>query len=215
MSEIDLVPTDYRQSLRLRSWLRAFATAQLCMLVCLVAAKVALEYGVRTKGREVAALQVAEETARQQQMRLGQLRQEQEVAQRRLSILAGLRGGISSSDEMFLAVDAALSEDIWFLGWNFRRAGELVEHDPKAVQTGYFIVVPMEQPNQPQQAWRLDTHMEIRGQALDHSTLAQFVSRLLDQPLIEQVRVVSTRVRGYTAAEVVDFELAVVVRTEA
>jgi hypothetical protein len=77
MSEIDLVPTDYRQSLRLRSWLRAFATAQLCMLVCLVAAKVALEYGVRTKGREVAALQVAEETARQQQMRLGQLRQEQ------------------------------------------------------------------------------------------------------------------------------------------
>jgi hypothetical protein len=215
MSEIDLVPTDYRQSLRLRGWLRAFAVAQLCIVVCLVAAKVAVEHGVRAKGREVAALQAAEETARQQQMRLGQLRQEKEAAERRLSILAGLRGGISSSDEMFLAVDGALSEGIWFLDWDFRRAGELVDHDPKAVQTGYFIVVPMERPDQPQQAWRLETHMEIRGQALDHSTLARFVSRLLDQPLIEQVRVVNTRVRGYTAAEVVDFELAVVVRTEA
>jgi hypothetical protein len=60
----------------------------------------------------------------------------------------------------------------------------------------------------------MDTHMEIRGQAVDHSTLAQFVSRLLDQPRIEQVRVVNTRVRPLAAVEVVDFELAVVVRTD-
>ena len=89
------------------------------------------------------------------------------------------------------------------------------ENDGKAVQTGYFVVVPLDEPNRPNRAWRMDTHMEIHGQAVDHSTLARFVSQLLDQPRIEQVRVVNTRVRPFATIEVVDFELAVVVRTDA
>jgi hypothetical protein len=215
MSELDLVPVDYRNAIRLRAWLRLFAIAQTCLVLGLVGAKLTLDHRLRERHREVEALRGAEEQLRQLKGRLAQLAQEEQDAQKRLSILSGLRGGISSSEEMFLAMDGALAEGIWFLDWTFRRAGELVEHDPKAVRTGYFIVVPMDEPQERQKAWRLETHMEIHGQTIDHSELAQFVSRLVDAPRIEQVRVVNTRVRHYTSTDVVDFELAVIVRTDA
>ncbi len=83
------------------------------------------------------------------------------------------------------------------------------------MQTGYFLVIPIEAEDEPNRAWRMETHMEIQGQARDHSMLASFVSRLLDEPRIAQVRIVKTHVREVAAVEVVDFELAVVVRTEA
>jgi hypothetical protein len=214
MSEIDLIPFDYRHSLRLRGWFQKFAIAFCCVVVCMLALKLGLDHRVRVKHRELAELQAAEAMASQQRARLAELERERGDAQKRLSILDGLRGG-ASSEALFSTVDDAFLRGIWFLDWTFKRAGELVENDGKAVQTGYFVVVPLDEPNQPDRAWRMDTHMEIRGQAVDHSTLAQFVSRLLDQPRIEQVRVVNTRVRPFAAVEVVDFELAVVVRTGA
>ena len=57
--------------------------------------------------------------------------------------------------------------------------------------------------------------MEISGHAQDHSTLAGFVSRLIDEQRIQEVRIVNTRMRQVAAAETIDFELAVVVRTGA
>jgi hypothetical protein len=116
---------------------------------------------------------------------------------------------------MFSSMDSALDGRVWFLDWTFRRAGELVDEDPKGVQTGYFLVIPIEEEDEPNRAWRMETHMEIRGHTLDHSTLARFVSRLLDEHRIAQVRIVKTHVREVASVEVVDFELAVVVRTEA
>ena len=116
---------------------------------------------------------------------------------------------------MFVSMDSALDKSVWFVDWTFRRAGELVDEDEKGVQTGYFLVIPIEAEDEPNRAWRMETHMEILGQARDHSTLASFVSRLLDEPRIAQVRIVKTHVREVAAVEVVDFELAVVVRTEA
>jgi len=215
MSEIDLVPLDYRNALRLRTWLRAFAIVQVCVVVGLAGTKLGLDHRLQQRHRDVEELRDAEEQLRQVRGRVAQLEYEKEDSNKRLSILSGLRGGISSSEEMFLAMDGALAEGIWFLDWTFRRAGELVEHDPKAVQTGYFIVVPMDEPDDKQKAWRLETHMEIHGQTLDHSALAQFVSRLVDEPRIEQVRIVNTRVQSHDSTDVVDFELAVVVRTDA
>jgi len=214
MNEIDLVPLDYRHSLQLRGWLQKFAIALGCVVFGMVALKLGLDHRVRVKHRELAELQAAEAVAAQQRTRLGELERERGDAQKRLTILEGLRGG-ASSEALFFSVDDALLRGIWFVDWTFKRVGELVEKDGKSVQTGYFIVVPLDEPNQPERAWRLDTHMEIRGQALDHSTLAQFVSRLLDQPGIQEVRVVNTRVHRNTSVAVVDFELAVVVGTDA
>jgi hypothetical protein len=214
MNEIDLIPLDYRHSLRLRGWLQKFAIVLCCAVVCMVALKLGLDHRVRVGFQELAALQATEAMLAQQRVRLAELERERGDAQKRLSILDGLRGG-TSSEALFFTVDDAFLRGIWFLDWTFKRAGEIVENDGKSARTGYFVVVPLDEPNQPNRAWRMDTHMEIRGQATDHSTLARFVSQLLDQPRIEQVRVVNTRVRAFAAIEVVDFELAVVVGTDA
>lgn len=213
MVEIDLVPGEYRRFLALRSWLRSFAMIYLSVIVSLGVAKAALAYGIRAKDRAIEQLEAARAVEQSQQLRLGELREQRSVAARRLMILSGLRGGIAAKD-MFLIVDRATGGNVWFLDWKFRRAGELVENDPEAVQTGYFIVVPMEQRDEREKAWLMRTHMEIRAQAFDHSTLAHFVRRLVEQPEIEEVRVLNTRTRQYTSAEVVDFELAVVVKTQ-
>jgi hypothetical protein len=213
---MDLVPVQYRHTLQLRRWLRLFAVVQGSLLLSLLLAKVGLAYGEATRRRQIDELHVAEKLAIDSRARLSQLDAERELAERRLSILDGLRGGISS-DAVFGAVDQALDEGIWFLDWTFSRAGQLVNDDPKAVQTGYFLVIPLEGEDESYggRAWRLETHMEIRGQALDHSTLARFVGRLLDQPRIQQVRIVNTRTQQTETVEVVAFELAVVVRTDA
>jgi 16S rRNA G527 N7-methylase RsmG len=55
--------------------------------------------------------------------------------------------------------------------------------------------------------------MEIRAQAADHSALASFVRELVEQPEVEDVKVVNTRVHRYTSAQVVSFELAVVIKS--
>ena len=213
---MDLVPVRYRRTLELRRWLRLFACVEGALLLALVLAKAGLAYSETTRRRQIEELQAAELLVGERRATLAQLGVEHQMAQRRLSILAGLRGGVSS-DAVFGAVDRALDDGIWFLDWTFSRAGQLVDDDPQAVQTGYFLVVPLEGEDEAGggRAWRLETHMEIRGQALDHSTLARFVGRLLDQPRIEQVRIVNTQIQRISAAEVVDFELAVVVRTDA
>ena len=95
----------------------------------------------------------------------------------------------------------------------FRRAGAVVEEQPKTVATGYFIVVPAGEGRPAEETWKIETHMAIRGQAQDYSALSNFVRGLLDQPEIHSVRVLeSTLLPGATSA-VVQFRLAVVVNS--
>ena len=214
MAEIDLVPADYRRLLKLRGRLRTFAVLYLGVMVSLGTARAGIGYGVQTRGQEIERLEAARALEQDHQRQLEALREENAEAAKRLRILTGLRGGIAAKD-MFLVIDRATDGNVWFLDWKFRRAGEVVENDPAAVQTGYFIVLPVEERDAREKAWLMRTHMEIRARALDHSTLAAFVRRLVGQPEIEEVRVLNTRTRRYTRAEVVEFELAVVVRTAA
>jgi hypothetical protein len=215
MAEIDLVPGGYRRVLALRTLLRRFGLVYLVVLALLAVAKVGLAYGVRGLQGEIERLDEARAVERARQAQLAQLRDQHGEAERRVRILSGLRGGVAARD-MFRVVDRASDGAVWFLDWKFRRAGEVVDGDPGAVHAGYFLVVPLEEAGEERdKAWLMQTHMEIRGRAVDHSTLAGFVRRLVEQPEIEEARVLSTSTRRYTALEVVDFELAVVVRTAA
>jgi hypothetical protein len=56
--------------------------------------------------------------------------------------------------------------------------------------------------------------MEISGEASDHSALARFVRRLGERSEIESARILNTQVRQLGGAELVEFELAVVVRSK-
>ena len=213
MAEIDLVPAGYRRLLAFQRQLRNFAALYVVLVLCLGLTRAALAYGVRGMEGDLDRIAVARAAEQQQQQRLDALRSEHAEAERRLRVLSGLRGGVAARD-MFSVIDRASDGRTWFLDWKFRRAGEVVDRDPEAVQTGFFLVVPLEgEGKDSDKAWLMQTHMEIRGRAIDHGALAGFVRRLVQQPEIEEVKVLSTGVRPYTSHEVVDFDLAVVVRT--
>ncbi|MEM7411288.1 MAG: hypothetical protein AAF430_13710 [Myxococcota bacterium] len=215
MNTLDLVPTEYRARLRGRAALRLTALVLALVGVCLAGTRWAIGSLETSRRAEIQALDAAEAMALERRQRLDLLEAERAHSRRQLTILDGLRGGVQST-QVFFAVDRSLAQGIHFRDWSFRRAGQVVNAGAKPTRQGYFLVVPLEEEGEGEnRAWRLETHMEIQGRARDHATLAGFVSRLVDEPLIENVRVVQTRANPATLASAIDFELAVVVRTGA
>jgi hypothetical protein len=183
------------------------------VLVFVGVAKAGLVQGIQIKQNELGRLRTVKTGLLSQKAQVKALEFERSDLERQLAILSGLRGG-AAAKQTLLAVDRALNGNVWFVSWSFRRTGELVDEAPETVNTGYFIVVPAESRDEPERAWRLRSHMEIRAQAASHSALASFVRQLVDQPEVEDVKVVNTRVHRYTNAQVVSFELAVVIKSE-
>ncbi len=214
MAEVDLVPLAYRRVLAWRVLLLRFGLLYAVLVALLVSARLGLGFGARSMSRELEILEATRAQERVRRGRVVELAKQRDATRRRDAILSGLRGNVAAVD-MFQVIDRASDGNVWFLDWTFRRAGEVVDRSPDAVETGYFLVVPLEDRDQRERAWVVHTHMEIRGRALDHSTLARFTRRLVEQPEIEQVRVLSTQMQTQASAEVVEYELAVVVRSSA
>ena len=212
MSEIDLIPTAYRRSLRLRRWTLRLALAVVVLVAAVGTGKVGFSQAIRSERREVNELRLAGRLALERRAKLEELSAEGAEIRRQLAILEQLREGIAAK-QMFVVIDRALDGTVWFSNWKFRRAGEVVERKPEAVHAGHFIVLPRKGKDGPEQVWRLRAHMEIHAQALDHSSLARFVRRLVEQPEIDEVRVLNTRVHSNASSALVTFKLAVLVRT--
>ncbi|NIA19502.1 MAG: hypothetical protein GWP07_03580, partial [Xanthomonadaceae bacterium] len=100
--------------------------------------------------------------------------------------------------------------------WKFVREAEKSAKKPQIQsRTGYFIVVPARRgPAAGDEIWRKTMHMDISGQALNHASLADFVRKLLAQPEVEDVKVISTVTRQYQGAEVINYDLVVVVQPQ-
>jgi hypothetical protein len=162
----------------------------------------------------IEVLQKEKQTSIEQQQKYNELVSHEVKLRNQLEILNGLRGG-PSAKQILLAVDRVMQNDVWFTQWTFIRAGEITQVQPATVQTGYFIVIPQEANASPnQQAWKLDTHMEISGQALDHSSLSSFISNLIKQPEINDVKIINTSLRSYTNSQVVEFKIVVIINNQ-
>lgn len=215
MPELDLIPVSYSGS---RRTTRGTGTVLLlgyaAAIVLLVGVRLYLDSQIGENQSRIENLEVETQRAQQERAALARLERERSDLQQRLSVLEGLRGGIAAKD-MFSVVDEAMDERVWFRHWSFRRAGEVVDRQPDAVETGYFIVLPQTAPDEPKRAWRLETHMEIAAEAEDHSSLALFVRKLAGQNEVENARILSTRQQRSEASKEqrVGFDLAVLVRS--
>jgi Fimbrial assembly protein (PilN) len=213
MSDIDLIPSDYRHGLWLRSASERFVTA--LSLVLLVSVLVDLGLKRTTAGirGDIEALQARQAITVQQRDRVNQLDERKQWDQRQWGLLNGLRGGVEAQ-AMFVAIDRALVGDqIWFTRWEFQRAGSVVEHKDETVNTGYFVVLPRKNNEPSTEVWKIETHMSIHGEAYDYSALSGFVSRLLAQPEIQSVHVQNTATRSRGERQTVEFTLAILVNT--
>ena len=210
MNEIDLIPAAYRKHRLFSRWMKRSLSALLAITLVFIGTFLFLRYETEKIDRELKQLQSQKAITTQQRRELEILNARKHELIQQLNLLAGLRSG-SAAEQMFLTIDRALSgDDVWFTQWHFRRAGTATEKDPKTVNTGYFIVIPKGKKSR-EETWMIETQMTIQGEALDHAALSRFVSNLIDQPEIQQVRVVKTDLVRVNQHKLVRFSLDIVV----
>jgi len=214
MSDIDLIPQAYRTWRWQARWMKVTAWLTAGLTATLVLAWAALGLAIDNARADVEILQNKLSHTAQQQADIQRLGAEKIELERQFRLLSNLRSGAAAGD-MFVTVDKALtSDDVWFRNWKFERAGIMVGEDVETVNTGYFIVVPEGAEQLASDELRIQTNMEIRGQALDHSALSSFVRRLFVQPGIDDIRIRRTSLIDRNRADTVDFELAVILNTD-
>ncbi len=214
MNDIDLIPHAYSTRRWQLRWIKRTALL-LGGLAGILVLGVSLLNGETAKAKSrVEALQLMQTVTAQQRADLERMSEGKIELERQFHLLSGLRSGAAAED-MFLTIDRALtSENVWFLQWEFQRAGVMAGEEVRTVNTGYFVVVPEGADQLAAKDLRVQTHMTIRGQASDHSALSTFVTRLFAQSEIDDVRIRRTAVNARNQLGTVDFELAVVLNTD-
>jgi hypothetical protein len=212
MNEIDLFPDDLRTRLLFKRWFKLAVINTLLVSLAIGGGFILLrEVNARVDG-QIQLFQQQREISNANRQQLKQLNQQKQDLQQQLNLLSGLRSG-ASAEQMFVMIDRALpGPDVWLTNWKFRRAGTQVEVAPETVSTGYFIVIPAGSSTRQEETWKIETHMNIQGQAIDHSAISEFVLNLTRQPEIENVRIVNTRLgKSRNETKLVDFSLDIIV----
>jgi hypothetical protein len=211
MHELDLIPASYKERQKIKGWIRLFGVALVALLVVVACLWSVTVNKTKTLNEKVEVLQKNKQLSLDQQQNFKTLIAEENKLKKDLEVLNGLRGG-PTAKQILLAVDRVMQKDVWFTQWSFTRAREITQIQPATVQTSYFIIIPQDGNSSPnQQAWKLDTHMEITGQALDHSSFSHFIKNLINQPEVDDVKVINTSLRNYTNSQVVDFKIIVII----
>lgn len=214
MTEIDLIPSDYRTRVWQRRWLRVAGAAAGALFAAHAIVFVAIAHKTQAIEAEVAELESRQQISQQQRAELEELYAKRADYTQQEKLLNGLRSG-ATAEELFRTVERALdSDDVWFVDWRFQRSGVVVESAEDAISTGYFIVVPAEENASDTAPWQVRTHMTIRGRSRDHSALSGFVRNLFAQAEVEDVHLGRTSMSRVGRSEIVDFDLAVVVNTD-
>ncbi|MDH3763521.1 MAG: PilN domain-containing protein [Gammaproteobacteria bacterium] len=211
MNEIDLFPDDLRRRLLFTRWFKLTGIGVLLLTLIMVTAFFLLRQANAQIDQQIQQFQSQREITNANRQQLEQLNLQKKNLKQQLDLLSGLRSG-ASAEQMFVMIDRSLpGPEVWLTNWKFRRAGTPVEDKQRTVNTGYFIVVPADNQSKKEETWKIETHMNIRGQALDHVAMSKFVLNLTQQPEIEDVRIVSSSQTEVNRTKVVDFSLDILV----
>ena len=214
MTDIDLIPVDYREWLARQSLLRQYGIAAAVLVALTLGLALALGHSAAEAQARVVQLKSESAITQQQQTQLQQLKEQQTEYERQWSLLRGLRAG-AAVDEIFTLIDRSIVEgELWFLEWSFRRAGVVVDGETRGVETGYFVVVPADEQPAETPEWQVETHMVLEGRALDHQALSTFVRALFEQPDIKDVSVQRTSLTDYANGRVVSFDLTIILNSD-
>lgn len=212
---MDLIPADYRRYLQQLHILRHWGFILLVYIAVSMVIFLGLKYSASEYQKEIVVLEKQKAISSHQRDILQNLEKDRNLLVKKHQILEKLRGGALAED-MFVNIDRALSgNNVWFKNWKFTRAGSRTSEQPRGVNTGYFIVIPEgdRTNSKEQETWKIQTHMEVSGQATDHEALSSFVRRVLQQPQIGDVRILNTRKQAYADQTVVDFRLVITVNS--
>ena len=211
MHEIDLFPDELRKKLLFLRWFKLAGYSIVLISVVIVGSFFLVRQANEKIDQEIQLFQVQREITTANRKQLEQLNQQKKNLLQELNLLTGLRSG-ASAEQMFVTIDRAITGlDVWITSWKFRRAGTQVEDNTETVNTGYFIVIPKGSKNRKEEIWKIETNMKLQGQAIDHVAMSKFVLNLTQQPEIENVRIVNSRLTRVNQVKVVEFSLDIVV----
>jgi len=214
MTDVNLIPGDYTRQQNIQRAVKRFIYCLGALLLLAFAARTALGMAHNYEESRAEKLKSGEVLMEEQKKQLEQITARKEGLQLRLNMLEDLRGG-PPAKEMFILVDKAINESVWFTKINFSRADEKGAGSQNGGSTGYFIIVPKEGQEEAQKALLQNSgHITITGKALTHSALAEFVNLLVAQPQIKTVQVENTHSRKYLDASVVEYELTAVMTSD-
>lgn len=207
MAELNLIPGDYDRQRNMRRVVKRFLFIAAALLLLGIAGRTALGLASNYEKSRAEKLKTGEVLMLEQKQQYDELAATKEGLQLRLDMLEHLRGG-PPAREMFIVIDRAINESVWFTKLNFSRAEEEGKSGPKGRSTGYFIVVPQDElVSSPKEQVQNSGEIKITGRALTYSALAEFVNLLVAQPQIRAVQVQNTHSRQYLETSVVEYEL--------
>lgn len=212
---MNLIPEDYKRYLQQLYILQRWGFVMIIFVVLSVSISISLNNRADEYQKEIVLLEKQKAISSQQRSQLQSLGKDRKKLVEKHSVLEKLRGG-ALAENMFVTIDRALEGNkVWFKSWRFDRAGSRTSEAPKGVNTGYFIVIPENERSNKKvnEAWKIQTHMEVDGAARDHEALSSFVRRLLQQAQIADVKILNTRQSTYADKTVVDFKLVITVNS--
>ena len=204
MPEIDLIPADYRHERALVRVVRNVGIVVLGLVCSAAALSGALRHTVVDTRAEVQRLDAAASMVDLQRTTIAGLAQRKDALQSEVALLQGLRRGAALDELLATVTRAAPAGALWFLSWQFERLGAVVALASTGAEN--YFVVDAERAAQGPPAVRMQ--MTIAGQARDHAAVSAFVSSLLEEPGIRDVRV--QRASREQSDDLVDFDVLVV-----
>ncbi len=211
MIMVDLIPAEYRRALRVQRLLQRLGWAGLSLVLAFGLCAAGLAHLLNEERTALARYKHLQAQAQAQQARLAEIRAQRDRAGRQVQALDTLRGGASTA-RLFDAVDAALNGRIWFQELVYARAG--VAPAAQAAAAGAAAAAgKRDAAGAEENPQRARERAEIRGVAIDHATLAEFIKTLATRPGMHEVRLLDTGSRNYPGAQVVDFQVAALLGT--
>jgi hypothetical protein len=196
MAEIDMIPREYRDGLRVRRTLRAAGIALAVVAVLGAAAHAGLRWRSGALGREIAALEAAAAQEQAEADRGAALQAAQARRLRQLAVLHALRreGELAA---LAHSLDAALTEQVWLTGLE-------VERDAQAAGPGAALPAGQDGAEAlDADGWRLSSTVQLSGQAGNYRAVTAFLAALGRQPGIANLKLVGSSAAG--DGQAVDF----------
>lgn len=217
MASVDLIPAEYRYWTWQLLWLRRSIAIYIAVFAITLLSYFVFSNQAEQYHKQLVELQDKQAVTQLQQSTLEALTDQSIELQRQWDLLNGLRGGVAVTD-ILLDIDKALTdEQVWFVDWQFNRAGEIVDQQLSLEESGYFIMIKRNNSSDAApEKWRINSHIKIKGEAIDHVAFSTFIQKLLDRPSVADVRVVNTRMQAVQdLTEVIGFEIAVLIDNRA
>jgi Tfp pilus assembly protein PilN len=186
MAEIDMIPREYRDGLRVRRALRATGIALAVVAVLGATAHIGLRWRTAALDRQVAALEAAAAQDQADADRGAALQAEQARRHRQSAVLHALRreGELAALAQ---GIDAALTDQVWLTGLD-------VERDIQAASPG--AAKPADPDGSVEEldadGWRLSSAVQLSGQAENYRAVTAFLAALGRQPGVANLKLVGS-----------------------